>query len=81
MGEMLRTEVHDNVLTDLSDFFGQMRITYGNFPLTRRHRKLSHRDHIRVCRAIAFGNKAAADFRGVRNIGSGPGVRVPAECR
>jgi type II secretory pathway pseudopilin PulG len=78
---MLRTKVDDNVLTDLSNFFGQMRITYGNFPLTRRHPKLSHRDHIRVCRTIAFGNKAAADFRGVANVGSSPGVRVPAECR
>jgi hypothetical protein len=78
---MLRTKVDDNVLTDLSNFFGQMRITYGNFPLTRRHPKLSHRDQIRVCRTIAFGNKAAADFRGVPNVGPSPGARVPAECR
>jgi hypothetical protein len=78
---MLRTKVDDDVLADLSNFFGQMRITYGNFPLARRHRKLSHRDHIRVCRTIAFGNKAAADFRGVPNVGPSPGVRVPAECR
>jgi hypothetical protein len=77
---MLRTRVNDNVLTDLSNFFGQMRITYGNFRLTRHHRKLSHRDHIRLCRTIAFGNKAEADFRGVPNVSPGARVKQPAEC-
>jgi hypothetical protein len=28
---LLRTNVNDSVLTDLSNFFGQMHITYGNF--------------------------------------------------
>jgi type II secretory pathway pseudopilin PulG len=77
---MLRTKVDDNVLTDLSNFFGQMRITYGNFRLGRRHRKLSHRDHIRVCRTIAFANKVEADFRGVPKVGLRPRLKQPAEC-
>jgi hypothetical protein len=80
---MLRTNVDKNVLTDLSNFFGQMRITYGNFDLGRKHRKLSRRDHMRVCRTIKFGNKALLAFRGVPQTGVGPHAspKVPKECR
>jgi hypothetical protein len=80
---MLRTNVDDNVLTDLSNFFGQMRITYGNFDLGRKHRKLSRRDHMRVCRTIKFGNKALLAFRGVPQTGVSPHAHptVPKECR
>ncbi|MGZ4227413.1 MAG: hypothetical protein ACXVTC_14365 [Solirubrobacteraceae bacterium] len=72
---MLRTNVNENVLTDLSNLFGQMRITYGNFDLGRKHRKLSRRDRMRVCRTIKFGNKALVDFQGV------PRVRVSQDAQ
>jgi hypothetical protein len=69
---ILRTSVNDNVLTDLGNFFGQMRITYGNFDLGRKHRELSRRDRTRVCRTIKFGNQALLDFRGVAQAGVSP---------
>jgi hypothetical protein len=80
---LLRTNVNDSVLTDLSNFFGQMHITYGNFDLGRKHRKLSRRDHMRVCRAIKFGNKALLAFRGVPRAGVSHDAQaqVPKECR
>ncbi len=80
---MLRTNVDDSVLTDLSDFFGQMHITYGNFDLGRKHRKLSRRDQMRVCRTIEFGDKALLAFRGVRRAGVSRAAQaqVPKECR
>jgi hypothetical protein len=80
---LLRTNVKDDVLTDLSNFFGQMRITYGNFDLGRKHRKLTRGDHAGVCRAIKLGNKALLDFRGVPRAGVSPHAQpaVPKECR
>ena len=80
---MLRTEVNDNVLIDLSNFFGQMRITYGNSERGRKQHKLSRRDQMRVCRTITFGNKALLDFRGVPQAGVSAHARpaVPKECR
>ena len=80
---LLRTSVDDSVLTDLSNFFGQMHITYGNFDLGRKHRKLSRRDHARVCRTIKFGNKALLAFRGVPRTGVSRDAQaqVPKECR
>jgi hypothetical protein len=80
---ILRTNVDDSVLTDLSNLFGQMRITYGNFDLGRKHRKLSRRDRIRVCRTIKFGDKALLEFRGVPQAGvsSHAQANVPKECR
>ena len=80
---LLRTNVNRNVLTDLSNFFGQMHITYGNFDLGRKHRKLSRRDHMRVCRTIKFGNRALLAFRGVPQTGVSRNVqaKVPKECR
>jgi hypothetical protein len=80
---LLRTNVDDSVLIDLSNFFGQMHITYGNFDLGRKHRRLSRRDHVRVCRTIKFGNKALLAFRGVPRAGVSRDARaqVPKECR
>jgi MFS family permease len=80
---LLRTNVNDSVLADLSNFFGQMHITYGNFDLGRKHRKLSRRDHMRVCRTIKFGNKALLAFRGVPRAGVSRDAQaqVPKECR
>ena len=80
---LLRTNVDESVLTDLSNFFGQMHITYGNFDLGRKHRKLSRRDHMRVCRTIKFGNKALLAFRGVPRAGVSRDAQaqVPKECR
>jgi len=80
---LLRTSVNRDVLTDLSNFFGQMHITYGNFDLGRKHRKLSRRDHMRVCRTIKFGNRALLAFRGVPQTGVSRNVqaKVPKECR
>jgi hypothetical protein len=80
---ILRTRADDHVLTDLSSFVGQMRITYGNFHTGRRHRKLTHLDHIRVCRTIKFGNRVELDFRGVPRVDVGSQARlpVPKECR
>ncbi|HET7048874.1 MAG TPA: hypothetical protein VFI54_11460 [Solirubrobacteraceae bacterium] len=80
---VLRTNVKDDVLTDLSNFFGQMRITYGNFDLGRKHRKLTRGDHAGVCRAIKLGNNALLDFRGVPQAGVSPHAQpaVPKECR
>ena len=80
---LLRTNVNRNVLTDLSNFFGQLRITYGSFDLGRKHHKLSRRDHMRVCRTIKFGNKALLAFRGVPQTGVSRNTqaKVPRECR
>ena len=80
---LLRTNVDDNVLTDLSNFFGQMHITYGNFDLGRKHRRLSRRDHMRVCRTVKFGDKALLAFRGVPRAGVSRDAQalVPKECR
>jgi hypothetical protein len=80
---ILRTNASANVLADLSNFFGQMRITYGNFRLGRRPHKLTPLDHVRVCRTIKFGRVAELDFRGVPRVGVSPDARLklPAECR
>jgi hypothetical protein len=80
---LLRTNVKDSVLTDLSNFFGQMRITYGNFDFATKHRNLTRADHTSVCRAIKLGNKALLDFRGVPRAGvSGQAqAKVPKQCK
>jgi hypothetical protein len=80
---LLRTNVNDSVLADLTNFFGQMHITYGNFELGRKHRRLSRRDHMRVCRTIKFGNNALLAFRGVPRAGVSRDAQaqVPKECR
>jgi hypothetical protein len=80
---LLRTNVKDSVLTDLSNFFGQMRITYGNFDFANKHRKLSRADHTSVCRAIKLGNKALLDFMGVPRAGVSPHAHpaTPKECK
>ena len=80
---MLHTKVDDHVLTDLGNFFGQMRITYSNFHMGRRHRRISRRDRLRVCRTIKFGNKALLDFKSVPRSGVGPHAHpvVPKACR
>lgn len=58
-------------------------ITYGNFDLGRKHRKLCRLDHTRVCRTIKFGNKTLLAFRGVPRAGVSRDARaqVPKECR
>jgi len=60
-----------------------MRITYGNFDLPRKHRKLSRGDRMRVCRTIKVGNKALLDFRGVPRAGVSAHARPasPKACR
>jgi hypothetical protein len=80
---LLRTNAAKSVLTDLSNFFGQMHITYGNFDHGRKHHKLSRRDHMRVCRTIRFGNKALLAFRGVPQTGVSHDAQphVPNGCR
>jgi hypothetical protein len=80
---LLRTNVKDSVLTDLSNFFGQMRITYGNFDFANKHRKLTRADHTSVCRAIKLGNKALLDFKGVPRAGVSPHAHpaAPKGCR
>jgi hypothetical protein len=80
---LLRTNVKPSVLTDLSNFFGQMRLTYGDFDLAAKHRKLTHRDHSSVCRTIKLGNKALLDFKGVPRAGvrAHAQAKVPRECR
>jgi hypothetical protein len=80
---LLRTNVDDSVLTDLSNFFGQMRITYGNFDFATKHRKLSRADHTSVCRAIKLGNTAMLDFKGVPRAGVSPHAHpvAPKECK
>jgi hypothetical protein len=80
---LLRTNVGKNVVSDLSNFFGQMRITYGNFDFTRKHRRLTRSDHARVCRTIKLGNKALLAFRGVPRAGVSRHAHpaLPKECR
>jgi hypothetical protein len=58
-------------------------VIYGNFYLGRKHRKLSRRDHTRVCRTIKFGNKALLAFRDVPRAGVSRDAQahVPKECR
>jgi hypothetical protein len=80
---LLRTNVGNNVLGDLSAFFGQMRITYGNFDFTRKHRRLTRSDHASVCRTIRLGNKALLGFRGVPRAGVSRHAHaaLPKECK
>lgn len=80
---LLRTNVGENVLGDLSNFFGQMRITYGNFDFKRKRRRLTRSDHASVCRTIKLGNKALLGFRGVPRAGVSRNARaaLPKECR
>ncbi|MGZ4184492.1 MAG: hypothetical protein ACXVFA_04375 [Solirubrobacteraceae bacterium] len=80
---LLRTNVGSNVLGDLSNFFGQMRITYGNFDFRRRRRRLTRSDHASVCRTIRLGNKALLDFRGVPRAGVSRNAHpaLPKQCR
>jgi hypothetical protein len=80
---ILDTAARPGALAALSNFLGQLRVTYGNFHPPRERHALTHRDQIRVCRTLKFAAQLETTFAGVPHVGLSRKFKLvlPQQCR